>query len=63
MRMDDWWGEIDDAILGYLASNGPAESRQIAAQLNISEGAVTSLLSILASEGTLRIARVELRRE
>jgi DNA-binding Lrp family transcriptional regulator len=58
--MDDWWGEIDHAVLSYLAGNGPAEAGQIAAHLNISEGAATSLLSILASEGKIRIARVEL---
>jgi hypothetical protein len=58
--MEDWWTEIDDAVRGCLERNGPMAPSEIAGQLGMSEGAVCSVLSLLAQEGKLRIARVEL---
>jgi hypothetical protein len=58
--MDGWWNEIDDQVRRCLERHGAMEPAEIARQLGMSEGAVMSLLSMLAQEGKLRIARVEL---
>jgi predicted ArsR family transcriptional regulator len=58
--MDGWWTEIDDAVRACLERNGAMTPAQIARQLGLSEGAVGSVLSLLAQEGKLRIAQVEL---
>jgi Winged helix-turn-helix DNA-binding len=55
------WSEIDTAILQVLATRGgrltPA---QIAEHVGMSEGAVQSVVSMLAERGKVRIAAVEL---
>ena len=58
--MDGWWTEIDDAVRSCLERHGAMTPADIARQLGLSEGAVGSVLSLLAQEGKLRIARVEL---
>ena len=58
--MDGWWTEIDRDVRGCLERFGPMSPREIARMLRLSEGAVASVLSMLAQEGKLRIARVEL---
>lgn len=58
--MDNWWSEIDDAVRACLERHGPMRPAEIARQLGLSEGAVNSVLSLLAQEGKLRIAQVEL---
>jgi DNA-binding Lrp family transcriptional regulator len=58
--MDGWWDEIDDQVQHCLERNGAMTPAEIARQLGLSEGAVGSVLSLLAQEGKLRIARVEL---
>ena len=58
--MDGWWNEIDDQVTSCLERHGAMAPADIARQLGLSEGAVTSVLSLLAQEGKLRIARVEL---
>jgi hypothetical protein len=58
--MDGWWTEIDDQVRRCLEQQGAMAPAQIARQLGLSEGAVTSVLSLLAQEGKLRIAWVEL---
>jgi predicted ArsR family transcriptional regulator len=58
--MDSWWNEIDDQVQGCLERHGAMAPAEIARQLGLSEGAVASVLSMLAQEGKLRIARVEL---
>ena len=58
--MDGWWSEIDRDVRSCLERFGPMSQRDIARQLRLSEGAVSSVLSMLAQEGKLRIARVEL---
>jgi hypothetical protein len=60
MVMDGWWTEIDDQVRACLERHGPLAPAEIARLLGLSEGAVTSVLSLLAQEGKLRIARVEL---
>jgi hypothetical protein len=55
------WTEIDAAVLGVLTDGGgrltPAE---IAAKVGMSEDAVRSIVSMLAEQGKVRIAAVEL---
>lgn len=58
--MDDWWTEIDNDILACLAGEGALAPAEIGFRLGISEGATTSLLSMLVREGKVRICLVEL---
>ena len=58
--MDGWWTEIDDQVRACLERHGAMAPGELARQLGLSEGAVISVLSLLAQEGKLRIARVEL---
>jgi len=58
--MDGWWDEIDDDVRACLEQFGPMSPHEIARHVRLSEGAVASVLSLLAQEGKLRIARVEL---
>jgi hypothetical protein len=58
--MDGWWTEIDDQVRSCLERHGAMAPAEIGRQLGLSEGAVISVLSMLAQEGKLRIARVEL---
>ncbi len=58
--MDGWWNEIDDQVQAYLERYGAMAPAEIARQLGLSEGAVASVLSMLAQEGKLHITRVEL---
>ena len=58
--MDGWWTEIDDQVQTCLERHGAMAPAELARQLGLSERAVISVLSLLAQEGKLRIARVEL---
>ncbi|HEX3179273.1 MAG TPA: winged helix-turn-helix domain-containing protein [Methylomirabilota bacterium] len=58
--MESWWNEIDRDVRAVLERHGSMTPGEIARQLRLSEGAVSSVLSMLATEGKLRIARVEL---
>ena len=58
--MDSWWHDIDRDVRGVLERYGSMTPAEIARLLRLSEGAVSSVLSMLAQEGKLRIARVEL---
>ena len=58
--MDSWWNDIDRDVHGVLERHGSMTPGEIAHALQLSEGAVSSVLSMLAQEGKLRIARVEL---
>ncbi len=57
--MDDWWGDIENEILGCLAVGAPVRPDELADKLGMSESAVTSLLSMLAHDGKVRICLVE----
>lgn len=54
-----WWSEIDDQITACLR-DGPQSTEDLAGRLGMSAAAVTSVLSMLAAEGRVRITRVEL---
>jgi hypothetical protein len=58
--MDSWWNDIDGDVRAVLERYGSMTPAEIARMLRLSEGAVSSVLSMLAQEGKLRIARVEL---
>jgi DNA-binding CsgD family transcriptional regulator len=57
--VDGSWPEIDGEILDSLR-DGPKSPRDLARQLKLSPAGVTSLLLMLASEGKVRVTRVEL---
>jgi IclR helix-turn-helix domain len=55
------WTEIDAAVLNAVnAAGGRLTLAQIATRVGMSEGAVQSIVSMLAGQGKLRIAAVEL---
>jgi hypothetical protein len=55
------WAEIDAAVLNTLgAAGGSLTLAQIAGRVGMSEGAVQSIVSMLAGQGKVRIAVVEL---
>ena len=55
------WAEIDEAVLGALAEGGGRLTPgQIAKRVGMSEDAVRSVISMLAEQGKVRIAVVEL---
>jgi len=57
--MDDWWGDLDNALLDCLAESGGLSAAEAGRRLGISEDAVASLAAMLVREGRLRIARIE----
>lgn len=57
---EDWWGDIERDILDCLARNGALATAEIGRQLGFSEATASALVSLLASEGKVRISRVEL---
>ena len=60
IAMESWWTEIDGEILSCLERHGPMGPEDIAHELGISVGEVTAFVSMLAREGKIRIASVEL---
>jgi len=57
--VDEWWSELDDAVLACLREPGGMSPGEIGRRLSISEAAAVSVLGMLAREGRVRIARVE----
>jgi len=55
---DDWW-DIDSEVLSALA-NGAKSPAELADSLGMSEQSMTSLLSMLAEQGRIRIRLVEI---
>jgi DNA-binding Lrp family transcriptional regulator len=58
--MDGWWDEIDEQIEKALVRTGAMTPGDLAREIGLSEGATVSVLSRLATEGRINIARVEL---
>ena len=56
---DDWWGELDAAVLDCLARREAASPEEIGRAVGLSPNAVTSVLVMLMREGKVRITRVE----
>jgi len=57
--VEEWWSELDDAVLACLREPGGMSPGEIGRRLGMSEGAAASVLVMLAREGRVRIARVE----
>ena len=56
---DEWWNDLDDAVLRCLSLNGAMAPADIGRSLGMSEDAVTSILVLLAQEQKVRICLVE----
>lgn len=56
---DDWWGDLDASVLGYLSQCGAASPDEIGRAVGLSPGSAASLVAMLVSEGKVRITRVE----
>jgi DNA-binding Lrp family transcriptional regulator len=61
--MDGWWNEIDTQIEKALFRTGSMTPADLAREVGLSEAATVSVLSRLATEGRIRIARVEIPAE
>jgi hypothetical protein len=61
--MDGWWNEIDTQIEHALLRTGGMSPADLAREVGLSEAATVSVLSRLATEGRIRIARVEMGAE
>lgn len=57
---ENWWGAIDDEILGCLADRGVMSPGELCERVGVSEGEMTAFLGMLAREGRIRIRQVEL---
>ena len=56
-----WWGDVDAAVLNALeAAGGRLTLAEIASRAGMSEDAVRSVIAMLAEQGLVRIAAVEL---
>jgi DNA-binding CsgD family transcriptional regulator len=55
----DWWADLNQEVLDCLASAGRSTPAEIGRRLGMSESGATSLISMLAREGKVRIALVE----
>lgn len=58
--MDGWWNEIDEQIENALVRSGSMSPADLAVEVGLSEAATVSVLSRLATEGRICIARVEI---
>jgi DNA-binding CsgD family transcriptional regulator len=56
--MNDWWTDLDRDILDCLGSGRALTPADIGGRLGLSEGAVSSVLSMLVNEGKVRICLV-----
>ena len=57
--MHGWWSDLDHEVFSCL--NGGAKSAaEIGRRVGLSEAALTSVLSMLAAEGKIRITRVQI---
>jgi hypothetical protein len=57
--MDGWWNEIERDIRGCLDQYGALTPAELGGHLGLSESAAASVLSVLASEGKVKISLVE----
>lgn len=57
--MDDWWSEMDDAVLACFIESGESSPDEIGRRLGMSPEAAGSMLGMLAQQGRVRILRAE----
>jgi len=55
---NEWWSDVENDVLRCLEGRDTVPPVEIAKKLGMSEAAATSLLSIMASEGKVRICAV-----
>jgi uncharacterized membrane protein len=56
---EQWWTELDDAVLACIRQPGGMSAAELGRRLGMSEAAASSVLGMLAREGRVRILRVE----
>ncbi len=54
-----WWTDIEKDVLDCLEGSGPLHPADLGRKLGMSEEAVTSVLSLMAADGKVRIRLVE----
>ena len=60
---ENWWDDVDDAILNALAAAGGSVTlADLAGRLGMSEDATRSVVAMLAERSAVRIVAVELAR-
>jgi DNA-binding CsgD family transcriptional regulator len=60
--METWWSELDDEVCRCLLQ-GALSPAEIGRRIGLSEDAATSLVTLLAQEGRVRICLVAARIE
>jgi hypothetical protein len=58
MPSQEWWKDLEDDVLRCLEGRASVPPIEIAGKLGMSEAAATSLLSIMACDGKVRICAV-----
>ncbi len=58
--IDDWWDDLTADLMQHLDDRGAVSPAELGQMLHISEAAASSLVSLLAQEGKVRICLVEL---
>jgi hypothetical protein len=53
--MENWWSDVDDAVVECLETCGPLTPAEIGRRLALPESAVISLAGMLAREGRVQI--------
>jgi hypothetical protein len=56
---EGWWSPLDTAILGCPARGGPMASTETGRRLYLSDGVVSSFLSMLVQERKINIKLVD----
>ena len=56
----DWWTDLDESILDCLRNGGPMSAADLGRRLGISAREATACVSMLATEGKVRLGLVEL---
>ena len=59
-EMHGWWDALEEDVLDALRRHGAMSPSQLAGVLGFSEATATSLITMLAAERRVRIARVDL---
>jgi hypothetical protein len=59
-RTGDWWSLLDNEVLDCLACGRPLTPEEVGEKLGMSARSAASLLTMLAQDGRVRIASVEL---
>jgi biotin operon repressor len=58
-RNDDWWSLLDNEVLDCLGCGRPLSPEELGDKLGMSAAAAASLVTMLVSDGRVRITSVE----